>query len=89
MSYQIKLSEEARKSLRRLPGNYRQRARRLIEALATNPRPKQAKSLRNQPNGYRIWLDRWRIIYRVDDENLVILIAGVRWKKGPDTQALT
>ena len=85
MPYRIEYSDRARSDLRRVPGNYRQRAKRLIASLADNPRPPKAKELRDNPNGYRLWLDRWRVIYRVDDDLQVVFIAGVRPKKGPET----
>ena len=68
-----------------MPGNYRQRARRLIEALTDAPRPSGAKELRDLPGRYRIRLNGWRIIYHLDDENLIILILRVRRKTGPET----
>ncbi|MFL5806057.1 MAG: type II toxin-antitoxin system RelE family toxin [Roseiflexaceae bacterium] len=85
MSYQISYTDEARQALRTLPGNYRQRIRRLIESLSDAPRPPTAKELRNLPNRYRLRLDNWRIIYRVDDEQMTILILRVRRKQGPET----
>ena len=85
MHYRINYTDEARRALRTLPGNYRQRIRRLIESLATNPRPKNAKELRDLPDRYRIRLDQWRVIYRVDDEEITILILRVRRKAGPET----
>lgn len=83
--YQLEYSDEARATLRSLPGNYRQRAKRLIEGLSTNPRPAQARVLRDNPNGYRLRLGPWRIIYRVRDEDQLVLIAAVRLKLGPET----
>ena len=85
MPYRVEYSGEALRNLRQLPGHYRQRAKHLIEALSENPRPHQAKELRDNPNGYRLWLDKWRIIYRVNDELHIIFVAAVRRKKGPET----
>lgn len=85
MSYRLDYSDEARRALRTLPGRYRQRARRLIESLAGEPRPQAAKELRQLPHRYRLWLNRWRIIYRVDDEAQRVLILAVRQKTGPET----
>jgi mRNA interferase RelE/StbE len=68
-----------------MPGNYRQRVRRLIEALIDEPRPAEAKELRDLPGRYRIRLNSWRIIYRVDDEGQIILVLGVRRKTSPET----
>lgn len=41
--------------------------------------------MRDNPNGYRIRLERRRLIYRVDDTAQVVLIAAVRFKRGPET----
>jgi mRNA interferase RelE/StbE len=71
--------------LRRLPGHVRQRARRAIQALAREACPGEAKELREMSGFYRLRLDDWRIIYRVDDENQVVRILRVRLKTGPET----
>lgn len=85
MSYQVRYTEEAKRSLRRLPGRYRQRARRLIEALARKPRPVGAVELRGWSNVFRLWLNGWRIIYRVDEDAGVLMVLGARFKTGPET----
>lgn len=85
MSYQISFSGEARRQLRALPGRYRQRIRRLIDALEYEPRPAGAKELRDLPNVYRIRIDTWRLIYQVDDNTVTILVLGIRHKTGPET----
>ena len=85
MTYRISYTGAARKDVRRLPGNYRQRIRRLIEALPREPRPQNAKELRDMPNRYRIRVERWRVIYRVDDDDMQIIILRVRQKTGPET----
>jgi mRNA interferase RelE/StbE len=85
MRYRIEITETARKEVKSLPGNIRQRVRRVINSLANNPLPRQAKELRNMPGRYRIRLDDWRIIYRVEREKVLILILRVRRKTGPET----
>jgi mRNA-degrading endonuclease RelE of RelBE toxin-antitoxin system len=84
MSYQVELGEEARRAIRVVPGNYRQRIRRLIDALEANPRPHRAKLLREHANVYRISLDHWRIVYIVEDELERITIVRVRVNTGPE-----
>ena len=37
------------------------------------------------PKRYRIRLVRWRIIYRIDDDDQTVLILRVRRKTGPET----
>ena len=85
MSYRIKYSDEAKRALTRLPGRYRQRARRVIEMLAKSPRPVGAEPLRDRAGLYRLWLNGWRIIYRVDDDTGVLWIVGIRLKTGQET----
>ncbi len=85
MNYQLNYSDEARRALRDLPGRYRQRARRLIAALAGEPRPAAAKELRDLRDFYRLWLNGWRIIYRVADEVGVVFVLAIRRKTGPET----
>ncbi len=85
MSYRLRVTTVAEKEINRLPGNFRQRVRRLVRSLADNPRPVAAKELRNLPDRYRIRLNGWRIIYRVDEEDQIVLILTVRRKTGPET----
>jgi mRNA interferase RelE/StbE len=85
VNYRISYTEEARRALHSMPGNYRMRARRLLESLAKNPRPIGAKELRDMPGYFRLRLDGWRMIYRVDQETGSLLILAIRRKTGPET----
>ena len=86
VSYRIRYSDEAKRTLAMLPGRYRQRARRMIEELARNPQPARAEQLRDYPPGvFRVWLNGWRIIYQVNDEAGILWIAAIRLKVGPET----
>lgn len=85
MNFQLKYTNEAQRVLRTLPGRYRQRARRMVEGLASRPRPSGALELRNHPGVYRLRLNGWRVIWRVDDEARVVLVLGIRAKTGPET----
>jgi mRNA interferase RelE/StbE len=83
-TYRIEYAPEIRAELRRVPGNYRQRFRRIIEALAQNPRPQYAIELRDRPNRYRIRVDKWRLVYEVEDDVLLILVLRIGQKTGPE-----
>lgn len=62
---------------------------RLIDALASEPRPPRAKELSGKPSIYRIWLaGRWRIAYQVDDDLLVRRILRVRRKDDIEYETL-
>ena len=83
--FRISYTDEARRALHSMPGNYRGRARRVLESLAIEPYPPTAKELRSMPGYFRYRLDGWRIIYRVDEGTGNLLILAIRRKKGPET----
>lgn len=68
-----------------MPGAYRQRTRRALQALESDPRPASATPLRDLPDCYRLRLDEWRVIYHVDDATRTILVLRVAKKRGPET----
>jgi mRNA interferase RelE/StbE len=85
VSYQIEISPSARQEIRALPTYVRAQALQLIDELGRNPRPERAKELQDRQSIYRIWLaGRWRIVYAVDDELIVVLIIRVRRKEDID-----
>jgi mRNA interferase RelE/StbE len=79
--YQIDIARSVRRQIEELPGHMRQRVKREIAKLAFNPRPDHARELRGSLAGrYKIRLDHYRLVYRVDDEavTVVILKAGMK-----------
>ena len=85
MPYRIRVPAEAKRDLRELPGHVRERAWRLIDSLADQPRPLGAKELRDNPGVYRLRLDRWRLSYEVSEDDQIVLVLAVRRKTGPET----
>ena len=83
--YRLSISDVAEREMRRLPGTVKQRIRRMVNSLASNPYPPETKELRGRPGRYRIRLDKWRIIYRVDDDAVLVEIMRVRRKTGSET----
>jgi mRNA-degrading endonuclease RelE of RelBE toxin-antitoxin system len=84
MPYTVYVIPRALRELDDLPGHVRQRARRAISALATEPRPSESTALTLPgiaSEVRRIRLDRWRIIYRVVDADQAVDVFAVR--KGP------
>jgi len=87
--YRIEVLPPARKEIESLPGHVRAQARQLIRELSADPRPTRAKELRGRPNIYRIWLvTRWRIVYEIRDEQLLVLLVRVRRKTDIDYESL-
>jgi mRNA interferase RelE/StbE len=89
VSYQIEILPPAQKEIRALPGYVRAQAIELIDSLATNPKPSRAKELSGKENIYRIWLaKKWRIVYEINDEFIVVIILRVRLKDEIDYENL-
>jgi mRNA interferase RelE/StbE len=89
VSYQISVTPAVHRELRALPAYVRSQAILLIDDFATNPRPPRAKELRGKPDVYRIWLaGRWRIAYRADDAQQMVIILRVRRKEDIDYDSL-
>ncbi len=71
--------------LKSLPGHIRQRIRRSIKTLGSNPHPHNSKMLEMSPElqfpglvACRVRLDNCRIVYAIDEEWDTITILAVR-----------
>jgi mRNA interferase RelE/StbE len=85
MQYQLKTDKKVRDAINNLPGHIRQRIKRILNGLKTNPRPATAEELHGDLVGhFRIKLDEWRIVYWIDDEVLIVDILRVGRKEGPE-----
>ena len=86
MPYRIRYSDEAKQTIPDIPGNYRQRIRRMIEVLTGNPHPSEAIELERELGGlFKIKLDRFRIIYTFNEDARIVFIIGIRPKTAPET----
>lgn len=76
--YRILLTKSADKTLRKLPRNTAQRIRRSLDDLATNPYAEHldVTRLQNRP-GYRLRVGDWRVIYEIENDELMILVLRV------------
>ena len=75
--WQIMVRRKARRVLARLPADLQNRMVQAIDDLAQNPRPIQSKRLVGTDDLYRIRVGSWRIIYTIQDEQLLILIITI------------
>ena len=73
--YQIVYTKEAAKTLHKLPRNAARLIQEKLEDIAANPRTQRnnVTKLQNRP-GYRLRVGDWRVIYKIDDDQLVILV---------------
>lgn len=77
MSYCVVLSPAAQKALERLPLDIQNRLTSRILALAENPRPPGAKTLKGAKGELRLRVGDYRIIYQTEDERLLVRILKI------------
>ena len=76
-AYQIAFTPAAQRDLTALDAPTRRRIAHRIEALATAPRPLGAEMLAGGEGELRIRVGDWRVIYRVRDDELLILVIKI------------
>ena len=80
--WKIVVHRKVEKKLKRLHGEMLERIRRAIRALAEEPRPAGYKKMTGYENLYRIRVGDWRIIYAIEDKNLIVLVLEVAPRSG-------
>lgn len=75
--YQIEFTSAAARQFRKLPAEARRRLAARIDALAADPRPPGAVAIKGADRTLRLRVGDYRILYRVDDDRLVILLVRV------------
>ncbi len=76
--YKINFTKQAYKSLRRIPRDVVTRIRDKLDQIATDPYVQYTNvtKLQNRP-GYRLRVGDWRVIYAVQEDELIILVLKV------------
>ena len=76
--YKITSKKEAAKSLIKIPRNVAKAIREKLEVIAANPYADHpnAKKLQGR-DGYRLRVGDWRVIYEIQNEQLVILVLNI------------
>jgi mRNA interferase RelE/StbE len=85
--YRLEFADGVRKQLARLPGHIYPRVERIITALPADPRPKFAERLRGKGERYKIALGPYRIVYRIRDDLMLLLVVKVGKKHGSEFYA--
>jgi mRNA interferase RelE/StbE len=75
--YQISIDPAAMRELKKLAPKVRQEVSDAISALATEPRPDGVRKLSGSKNSYRIRVGEYRVLYRITDKELLILVVKV------------
>jgi len=79
--FKILLKRSVEKDLRKIDPSRVSRVVEAIRALAENPFPSGCKRLRGAKNFYRIRVGDYRIIYRVDVKEKIIIVYYVRHRR--------
>jgi len=76
--YTVEVTDAALRTLTRLPKRVRTRLWQRIRSLAEDPRPAGCKALHGGLKGsHRVRVGNYRIIYRIEDERLVVVVVEV------------
>lgn len=82
--YYLDLPDAVKANVDKAPNTVRPRIKKILSNLRTDPRPPNAKQLRDMPNGYRIVIDSYRIYYLIDDEQMIVNVLRIGQKHGPE-----
>ncbi len=83
MTYQIELSPEAKKNLRRIRDQrLHERLIAAIADLASDPRPPGCLKLVGEVNQWRVRVGDWRVVYVIEDGRLMVLVVRVAPRSG-------
>ncbi len=77
MAYTVEILPSAARDIRKLPRAAQDQARPVIRALANDPRPSGVVKMRGPGDFYRVRSGNYRIVYRVRDEALVVVVVRV------------
>jgi mRNA interferase RelE/StbE len=78
--YTIFIEEKARKTLKKLPSQFRIKINHAISSLAFNPRPFGYKKLKNR-NYFRIRIADYRVLYTIDEKDIKVMIIHLGHRK--------
>ena len=77
MAHEVRFKDSAAAAVEKLPEAVRRRLIARAEALADDPRPRDAVKLKGAEDTYRIRVGDHRIIYRIEEARLVVLVIRV------------
>lgn len=77
VEYRIQFAPSARKQFERLPRAIQRRITGRIDDLASNPRPHGSIKLEGEDDLYRIRVGRYRVLYSIHDDELIVIVVRV------------
>lgn len=77
MIYHLEYTKKALRGIRKLPPHLAKRLLEEAKKLEVDPRPHGCKKLSGKYDYYRIRVGDWRIIYKIQDDQLIILVIDI------------
>lgn len=77
MSWDVSLAGAAQKAVRKAPRGDQDRLLAALEEMSANPWSGDVVHLRNEPTAWRRRVGDWRILFDVDSEAHLVLVADV------------
>ena len=79
--YRIEVKQKAYKELARIQPSIGTRILNSIEALISNPRPRQSRKLAESENSYRLRVGDYRIIYKINETEKLITVFRIAHRR--------
>ncbi len=80
-SYRLQIVPAGARQLKQLSGHTQRKIRQAIRALASDPRPHAARLLSGQRGIWRLRVGDYRVLYRIDDDRLLVLVVRVAHRR--------
>jgi mRNA interferase RelE/StbE len=78
MALKIQITKQSYKFLKRLPPKQALQLKTKLQSLQVTPFPQDSKVLAGYPNYHRVSVGEYRIVYRVENDILLISLIGKR-----------
>jgi mRNA interferase RelE/StbE len=88
MPYSIVFSEEASQQFSKLPSSIKRKVAEKIDALAETPIPYNAKKMKGYDTLYRIRFSEWRVVYDVQETEILVEVLRIGHRKDVYKKAL-
>ncbi|MCF0043697.1 type II toxin-antitoxin system RelE family toxin [Dyadobacter fanqingshengii] len=79
--YKVIIKKSAIRELENITKVFRLKIIQKIDDLASDPRPQGIRKLENSLNSYRIRVGSYRVIYTIEDQNLLVEVIKVADRK--------
>ena len=77
MTYEVKFSKKAEKAYNKLPGKVKIRIDQKLNYIKETPRGTDTTKLSNTTNAFRTRVGTYRIVYEIEDNDLLVWILDV------------